>query len=44
MELKRFLWEEGVKGPDEKTTSLRVYPARAFVDMVIALYTVLTSR
>jgi hypothetical protein len=26
--LKKFLWEEGVRGPDEIPKSLKVYPSR----------------
>lgn len=26
--LKKFLWEEGVHGPDDSTKSLKVYPSR----------------
>ncbi|KAG6909937.1 hypothetical protein DXG01_014206 [Tephrocybe rancida] len=26
--LKKFLWEEGVKGPDDSSPKLRIYPAR----------------
>lgn len=28
--LKKFLWEEGVHGPDESAKNLRVYPSRMF--------------
>jgi hypothetical protein len=28
--LKKFLWEEGVHGPDESAKNLKVYPSRMF--------------
>ena len=28
IKLKRFLWEQGVKGAEDSATSLKVYPAR----------------
>ncbi|KAG9315262.1 uracil-DNA glycosylase-like protein [Chiua virens] len=32
--LKKFLWEEGVRGPDDDIKSLKVYPARKFPALI----------
>ena len=28
--LKQFLWQEGVRGPDDNAENLKIYPARKF--------------
>ncbi len=37
LKLKRFLLEQGVKGPDDSAPNLKVYPARKHVLMIAKL-------
>lgn len=32
--LKKFLWEEGVRGPDDNVKGLKVYPPRELVTLI----------
>lgn len=32
--LKKFLWEEGVRGPDDSVKGLKVYPIRKLVALI----------
>ena len=44
--LKQFLWDEGVRGPDERLPTCKIYPARkSFKTITVYIYhmTVLTS-
>ena len=36
IKLKAFLWDEGVRGPDDPSPNFKVYPSRAYITPLLA--------